>query len=135
MRRERIAIWLTLMLTALGLLLVIPALWVFVSVTATPLYPNPENVPAVMLAEPSPKWAGAAEQGRQIVRKSVAEQNLPGLSVAAGIDGEIVWAEGFGFADLKTSVPVESPVQDRYRFHSAHFGCGRPAAGEWPAEA
>ena len=26
--------------------------------------------------------------------------------MAVGIGGDIVWAEGFGFADLKTSVPV-----------------------------
>lgn len=39
---RRIPTWLVLMLAAVGLLLVIPGLWVFVSVTATPLYPNPE---------------------------------------------------------------------------------------------
>jgi CubicO group peptidase (beta-lactamase class C family) len=94
------------MLAAVGLLLVIPGLWVYVSLTATPLHPNPESVPTVMHSAPSPKWAGAVEQARQIVRASVVQQNLPGLSVAAGIDGDIVWAEGFGFADLKTSAPV-----------------------------
>ena len=98
MRKGRIPTWLMLMLAAVGLLLVIPGLWVYVSVTATPLHPNSENVPTVMHSAPAPKWAGAVEQGRQIVRASVAEQNLPGLSVAVGIDGDIVWAEGFGFA-------------------------------------
>ena len=97
----------TLIFVAVGLLLVaIPGLWVYVSVTATPLHPNPESVPSVTHSAPSPKWAGAVEQARQIVRASLTEQNLPGLSVAVGIDGDIVWAEGFGFADLETSVPV-----------------------------
>jgi len=99
--------WLLLLLLPVGLLLVtIPATWVFVSLTTTPLYPNPEAVPSVAKSAPSPKWADVVERARQIVRASVAEQNLPGLSVAIGIDGDIVWAEGFGFADLKASVPV-----------------------------
>lgn len=29
-------------------------------------------------------------------------QNQPGRSVAVGVDGDIVWAEGFGWADLGT---------------------------------
>ena len=69
MPKGRIPTWLMLMLAAVGLLLVaIPGLWVFVSVTATPLHPNPESVPTVTHSAPSPKWAGAVEQARQIVR-------------------------------------------------------------------
>ena len=34
------------------------------------------------------------------------QENLPGLSVAVAIDGEIVWAEGFGFANVERRVPV-----------------------------
>jgi len=36
----------------------------------------------------------------------MSENNLAGLSVAVGIDGGIVWAEGFGFADIESSLPV-----------------------------
>ncbi len=46
------------------------------------------------------------EQGRQIVRAGLTEQNLPGLSVAVGVGGDIVWAEGFGWADLERRLPV-----------------------------
>jgi CubicO group peptidase (beta-lactamase class C family) len=105
----------------------IPALWVFVSVTATPVHSNPESVPTAMHSQPSPKWAGAVEQGRRIVRASVAGQNLPGLSVAIGIDGEVVWAEGFGFADLKTSLPVTP--DHRFRIGSASTVLTSAAAG------
>src|SRR5258706_7277197 len=128
MRKGRIPTWLMLMLAAVGMPLVaILGLWVFVSVTATPLHPFPENVPAVMHSAPLPKWAGAVEHGRQIVRASVAEQNLPGLSVAIGIDGDIVWAEGFGFADLKTSVPVTP--NHRFRIGTASSVLTSAAAG------
>jgi len=120
--------WLTLMLAAVLLVLVaIPGLWVFVSLTARPLHPNPKDMPTVAHSAPLPKWARAVEQGRQIVRGSVAEQNLPGLSVAIGIDGDIVWAEGFGFADLRTSVPVTP--DHRFRIGTASTVLTSAAAG------
>ena len=49
-------------------------------------------------ATPVKQWSGAVEQARQIVRAGLSEQNLPGVSVAVGVAGEIVWAEGFGWA-------------------------------------
>ena len=114
MRRERMPRWLTLALAAVGLLLLaIPGLWVFVSITAKPLHPNSETVPTVMHSPPPAKWTGVVEHGRRMVRESVATQNLPGVSVAVGIDGDLVWAEGFGFADLKTGVPVTPAHQFR----------------------
>src|SRR6202008_3087914 len=54
----------------------------------------------------SPKGTEAVEQGRHILRAALTEQNLPGLSVAVGAGGDIVWAEGFGWADLDTQAPV-----------------------------
>ncbi len=59
------------------------------------------------------QWAGAVEQGRQIVRATLAEQNLPGLSVAVGAGGDIVWAEGFGWANLESKVPVSPDTRFR----------------------
>src|SRR6185503_7151900 len=55
------------------------------------------------------------------------EQNLPGLSVAVGIDGDLVWAEGFGFADLKTSAPVTP--NHRFRIGTASTVLASAAAG------
>ena len=63
-----------------------------------------------------------AAEGRQTVRTSVAEQNLPGVSVAVGIDGVVVWAEGFGYADLKASAPVTPD----------HFKRPGPVLRSWP---
>ena len=70
------------------------------------LHPDPASVPSVMHAAPQDTWAGAVERGRQFARAGLVEQNLPGLSVAVGVDGAIVWAEGFGWADLQNQVPV-----------------------------
>jgi CubicO group peptidase (beta-lactamase class C family) len=128
MRKGRIPAWLALVLAAVGLLLLaIPGLWILVSVTATRLHPNPENVPTVAYSAPSPKWASVVEKTRQIVRASVAQQNLPGLSVSIGIDGDIAWAEGFGFADLKTRVAVTP--EHRFRIGTASTVLTSAAAG------
>src|SRR5262249_26433322 len=67
-----------------------------------------------------PKWNRAVKQGREIVRTSISNQNLPGLSVAVGIDGDIVWAEGFGVANLENSLPVTT--DDRFRIGTVSMG-------------
>jgi len=105
--KSRIPTWVSLILLGGGLLAVgIPGLFVYMRLTATKVHPDSQSIPSLANSPPLAKWAGAAEQSRQIVRASMSENNLAGLSVAAGIDGEIVWAEGFGFADVESSLPV-----------------------------
>jgi CubicO group peptidase (beta-lactamase class C family) len=58
---------------------------------------------------------------------SLKEQNLPALSVAVGIDGDLVWAEGFGWADLENRVPVTPDV--RFRLGGASTVFTSAAAG------
>ena len=120
--------WLALIVVAVGLLLAaILGLWVYMSATATPLHPNPQDVPSVTHSAPLPKWADAVEQGRQIVRAGLTEQNLPGLSVAVGVGGDIVWAEGFGWADLENRVPVTPDT--RFRIGTASTALTSAAVG------
>src|SRR5688572_14707040 len=92
--KKRIA----LAVLAVGLLLlaVMALLPMFVSTMATPLHAEPARAPSAAHSEPSPEWAEAVSRARQIVRTALAEQNLPGLSVAVGTGGDVVWAEGFG---------------------------------------
>jgi CubicO group peptidase (beta-lactamase class C family) len=91
------------------LLLVVPpvvvavfviSLFTYVKVTTEPIHPNPQAVPSTASATPQ-HWADAVDQARQIARAGLLEQNLPGLSVAVGVDGELAWAEGFGWANLE----------------------------------
>src|SRR5687768_15158314 len=77
------------------------ALWAYKSATTPVLHADAGQVPSVTRSEPSRKWAGAVERGRRIVRADLVRQNLPGLSVAVGVDGDIAWAEGFGYADVE----------------------------------
>ena len=81
-------------------------IYTFVIAVSTKLHANPKDVPSVAQAAPSPKWAAAVDQGRLSARAGLVKQNLPGLSVAVGVDGDIVWAEGFGWADMEKRVPV-----------------------------
>jgi serine beta-lactamase-like protein LACTB, mitochondrial len=107
MLKTRTETWAALFVVGVGLLIAaILGLWGYMSATATSLHPNPKDAPSVTRSAPQPKWADAVEQGRQIVRAGLTAQNLPGLSVAVGVGGDIVWAEGFGWADLENRVPV-----------------------------
>src|SRR5713226_4324851 len=51
----------------------------------------------------------------------------PGMSVAVAVDGKLVWAEGFGVADLEQCVPVtpNNKVSNWKHFKTFNFcGCG-----------
>ena len=111
---NRMETWLALAVVAAGTLLTaILGVHTFMTRTATPLHPDPDRVPSVKQADPSPQWAGAVERARQVVRSGLVEQNLPGISVAVGLRGDIVWAEGFGWADLEKHVPVAPNLRFR----------------------
>lgn len=128
MSRSRIETWVALGAVAIGLLVTsLMGVWVFMSATATPLHPTPGDVPTLAQSVPLPRWAGAVEQGRRLVRTALSEQNLPGLSVAVGVGGEIVWAEGFGWADVGKRVPVAPDT--RFRIGTASVALTSAAIG------
>jgi CubicO group peptidase (beta-lactamase class C family) len=99
----------------------------YIAFTSTPLHPVPSDVPSVTRSTPAPRWAAAVGQARQHARARLVEQNLPGLSVAVGVDGALVWAEGFGWADLETRVPVAPDT--RFRIGTASTALTSAAAG------
>jgi len=105
-----------LSLAALGVVLLILALlglYGYVNATTTPIHPELQKIPSVRRSTPAPQWAGAVEQAAQAARTGLADQNLPGLSVAVGAGGGIVWAEGFGWADLDEQVRVDPDTRFR----------------------
>ena len=50
--------------------------------------------------------AAAIERARDVVQRHRVSLGIPGISAAVGIDGMIVWSEGFGYADLENRVPA-----------------------------
>ena len=124
---NRLETWLTLIVVAVGLLLTV-ILGVFGYMTSTaPLHSEAQRLPSVTLSDPSPTWSATVERGRDIMRAALLEQNLPGLSAAVGVDGNIVWAEGVGWADLETRVPVAP--ETRFRIGTASVALTSAAVG------
>ena len=106
-RWQRTDTWIGLIISAAGAMaVVIVGIFTYVTFTTTPLHPDSNNVPSVAGADPLQQWARAVERARQVMRTGLAEQNVPGLSVAVGADGRVVWAEGFGWADLESQERV-----------------------------
>lgn len=115
-----------------------------VSVTAA-LFPQSQKVPSVLDSAPAPEYAAAVGHARELVRAAVLEQNLPGVSVAVGAGGAVVWAEGFGWRDVVTQAPVTPAT--RFNIGTAASAVtasvtplgltntGADAAKEWSPEA
>lgn len=99
----------------------------YMRIAAPVLHPIPPEVPSVTDSAPSPAAPPAVNTARQIVRAHISEENLPGLSVAVGIGGDLAWAEGFGYADIKSGTLV-TPAQ-RFRIGTASPVLTSAAAG------
>ena len=91
-------------IAAVVLLLVVGvAIYVWATI---PPEPDPDSLPSRVAEPPSAAYRDAVEEGRSIARSLLAEEKLPGLSLAVAVEGEVVWAEGFGWADLENQTPV-----------------------------
>jgi hypothetical protein len=105
--QNRLPIWAGRTALAVGVLIAAFAAFLTHAVTvAAPLFAQTPDVPSVIDSAPSPQHAVAVERARELARAAVLEQNLPGVSVAVGAGGTIVWAEGFGWRDVETRTPV-----------------------------
>ncbi len=71
-----------------------------------PVHEDAAAVPSTAAAAPTDRYAGPVDESRRLARSLVASGNLPGLSVAVAVDGQIVWAEGFGWTDVESRTPV-----------------------------
>ena len=118
--KSRTHTWVALIVGGIGLILAaVLGLFAYMSLTARPLHPNLQDVPSVADATPAREWADAVARGRQIARAGLVEQNLPGLSAAVGVGADVVWAEGFGWAELESRMPVSPGTRFRLGTASA----------------
>src|SRR5918995_876714 len=105
--RNRLPTWAGRTALAVGVLIAAFVAFLTHAVTvAAPLFAQAPDVPSVSESAPSPQSAAAVDRARPLVRAAIVEQNLPGVSIAVGMDGGIVWAEGFGWRDVVTQTPV-----------------------------
>ena len=105
--RNRLPAWAARTALAVGVLIAAFAAFLTHAVAVTvPLFAQSQDVPSVIDSAPSPRYVAAVARARELVRAAILEQNLPGVSVAVGAGGTIVWAEGFGWRDVDTRTPV-----------------------------
>lgn len=62
------------------------------------------DVPSQADAAPDPRFAEAVDSARTLAEDYVRASHVPGVSIAVGRGGEVVWAEAFGYADLSQEV-------------------------------
>ena len=112
--KSRTETWLTWIALAIGLPVVgVGSVLYYMSVTKTALHPNAQAVTSVIASAPLPQWTSAVDLGRQVVRAGLVDQNLPGVSVAVGVGQDVVWAEGFGWADVEKRLPATPKTRFR----------------------
>src|SRR5438477_7390008 len=61
---------------------------------------------ATPAAVPAAKDYSKAEEHARAVAKEWLARGIPGLSVAVAVDGQIIYSEGFGYADVEQRVPA-----------------------------
>jgi CubicO group peptidase (beta-lactamase class C family) len=64
-----------------------------------------QGASALALAPSASRYAAAIEQARAVALEAMG-RGIPGMAVAVAVNGQIVWSEGFGYADLENRVPV-----------------------------
>ena len=61
---------------------------------------------AITFAPTGTRYDAAIDVARDSIEALMVEQQVPGLTAAVLVDGQIVWSEGFGWADVENNVPV-----------------------------
>ncbi|MBM42219.1 MAG: D-alanyl-D-alanine carboxypeptidase [Acidobacteria bacterium] len=77
------------------------------AVVLTPQMTLAQSIDTVAALVPAPLgYASVVEEARRLVIADQAERGYPGIAIAVSVDGETVWSEGFGYADLEHRVPM-----------------------------
>ena len=71
----------------------------------------------------------AIEEATALVDSLLEAQGLPGVSVAVGVDGAIVWSRGFGAADRASDRPVTTTTM--FRIGSVSKSVTAPVSFGW----
>lgn len=92
---------------------IITAVFVWPLLDPAPTHADPAEVVSTATTKPAAGYEAAAEQAAHRARTLVADKNLPGLSIAVARAGNVVWAEGFGWADMAKKTPVTPATRFR----------------------
>ena len=71
------------------------------------------GAPYGQVATVSKEFDEAADASRSLIEAFMAAQGVPGLAAAVAVNGEIVWSEGFGYANVEHRIPVTTLTKFR----------------------
>ncbi len=71
------------------------------------------QTPRVAAAPGYGKLAEVVASSRALIDSLMRARNLPGLSIAVSVDGEVVWSEGFGYANIEQGTMVTPTTKFR----------------------
>lgn len=74
-------------------------------------------------------FENAIESSRDSINRLMQRTLIPGLAVTVSVNGEIVWSEGFGYADVGQKVPVH-PSKTKFRIGSISKSLTAAALGK-----
>src|SRR5271170_7153063 len=74
---------------------------------------------AALMDDPDVK--GAERLFASWIRGQLAYRNLPGIAIGVVSDQQLVWAQGFGFADVGKRMPMTPATKFRMASHSKLF--------------
>ncbi len=68
-----------------------------------------------------PEVKGAKRLFESWIRGQIAYRGLPGIAIGVVQDQDLVWATGFGFADIGNKSPITPATKFRMASHSKLF--------------
>jgi serine beta-lactamase-like protein LACTB len=93
--------------------LVVGAGVIYFVLVINPVYKNAAEVPSTANDLAPGQYTATAEKVRPLVRKLLFDDNVPGISMAVAVNGKIVWAEAFGYADVESHTPLTPETRFR----------------------
>lgn len=82
-------------------------------VLATPSVAYSQAGVEYAMARADADYIEVVEMARVRFDSVMSANNIPGLSVAISIDGQVVWSDGFGYANIETGTPVTPATKFR----------------------
>ncbi len=97
----------------IGLILAAAAHWMYPAAAYAPGagQPSPAKAPKAA-AQRDAQFAPAIARAKEVAQE-ISARGIPGMAVAVAVNGEIVWAGGFGYADLESRVPASASTRWR----------------------
>ncbi|MEX2605301.1 MAG: serine hydrolase domain-containing protein [Gracilimonas sp.] len=77
---------------------------------------NLDKIEQSKLAYIHQEYIDNIHQSENLIKELMKENNIPGLSITVATVDEILWAQGFGYADLENNVPVK--INSKFRIGS-----------------